>query len=111
MKRTTILVILGSIACFAMPKPMFLKTFIGAYKAPAGSALSKAMCTACHPSNKGGPVNAYGRDVDKALKASGGSELTAGILKKIEALDSDKDGVKNGDELKKGTLPGDEKSK
>jgi len=26
-------------------------------------------------------------------------------------LDSDKDGVKNGDEIKKGTLPGDPKSK
>jgi hypothetical protein len=64
---------------------------------------------ACHV--KGKELNVYGKDVQKAMQEKKTKDLTAEILKSIEKLDSDKDGVSNGDELKAGTLPGDPKSK
>ncbi|MGQ9488800.1 MAG: hypothetical protein ACUVR7_13880 [Armatimonadota bacterium] len=89
--------------------PKMQVVFSKTYPAPKDSALAKAKCTVCHV--KGKELNVYGKDVDKVLKEKKTKELTAEILKSIEKLDSDKDGVSNGDELKAGTLPGDPKSK
>jgi hypothetical protein len=76
-----------------------------------GTDLAKAMpCLVCHdkmPATKTG-LNPYGQD---QAKAAAGKPITAAILRSIEKLDSDKDGVNNLDELKAGTLPGDPKSK
>jgi hypothetical protein len=71
--------------------------------------LKKAGCAVCHIGH-GPKLNAYGEDIKK-LTPKGSKKLTADILKKAESLDSDKDGVKNGAEIKAGSLPGDAKSK
>jgi hypothetical protein len=92
----------------AMALPTFTGVFTGTYHVKADSALGKAKCGACHVGTSKN-LNPFGADLKKAL--AGKKTLTAAILKKVESKDSDKDGVKNGAELKKGTLPGDPKSK
>jgi len=93
----------------ALATPKMQAVFIKTYPAPKDSALAKAKCTVCHV--KGKELNVYGKDLQKALQEKMNKDLTAEILKSIEKLDSDKDSVSNGDELKAGTLPGDPKSK
>ena len=92
----------------AVALPVFTPVFTDLYHPKAGSALAKGSCATCHVGHTKA-LNAYGGDLKKAL--AGSKTLTPAALKKVEALDSDKDGVKNGAELKKGTLPGDPKSK
>ncbi|MGZ6987604.1 MAG: hypothetical protein ACXVH0_01440 [Thermoanaerobaculia bacterium] len=69
----------------------------------------KAKCGTCHtkamPKKGEADVNAYGKDL-LATKKDGKFDFA-----KIEKLDSDKDGVSNIDEIKKGTNPGDPASK
>ena len=69
----------------------------------------KPKCGTCHvkPKPKKGEaeLNPYGKDLF-ATKKDGKFDFA-----KIEKLDSDKDGVKNIDEIKKGTNPGDPASK
>lgn len=106
----SVVLILSSAAALALPG--FIKDFGGVYKIPKGSALEKATCVACHTANGVAKLNAYGEDMKKAMAAlKTGKKLTPEVLKKIEKLDSDKDGVKNITEINKGTLPGDPKSK
>lgn len=92
----------------AVALPTFAPVFTGQYHPKAGSALATANCATCHVGHTKA-LNLYGVDLKKAL--AGSKALTAAALKKVESIDSDKDGVKNGVELKKGTLPGDPKSK
>jgi hypothetical protein len=98
-------------AAVALALPMDVATLRRAYKIPAGSALDKAACVACHKTAAGGALNPYGADAKKALAAAKTKKLTPEILKKLDRLDSDKDKVTNAKELAKGTLPGDPKSK
>ena len=93
----------------ALATPKYLATFWKAYPSVKNTAVGNAKCMVCHV--KGKDLNVYGKDVQKAMQEKKTKELTAEILKSIEKLDSDKDGVSNGDELKAGTLPGDPKSK
>ncbi|MFI5198096.1 MAG: hypothetical protein ACHQJD_05715 [Thermoanaerobaculia bacterium] len=69
----------------------------------------KPKCGTCHvkPKPKKGEeqLNPYGKDY-LATKKDGKFDFA-----KIEKLDSDKDGVSNIDEIKKGTNPGDPASK
>jgi hypothetical protein len=85
------------------------KQFIAAYP-EAKAKLGK--CTTCHtaamPKKDSWDLNAYGKDLydrgfDKATKKYD--------FKKVEGLDSDGDGVKNIDEIKAGTNPGEKASK
>jgi len=84
------------------------KAFVAAYP-DAKAKLGK--CSSCHtaamPKKDTAGVNAYGKDMEKALD----KEKKVYDFKKIEALDSDGDGVKNLDEIKAGTNPGDKASK
>ncbi|NSW77479.1 MAG: hypothetical protein HPY54_00405 [Chthonomonadetes bacterium] len=93
----------------ALATPKYFVVSKKTYPAAPESDLTKAKCTVCHV--KGKELNVYGKDLQKALQEKKTKDLTAEILKSIEKLDSDKDGVSNGDELKAGTLPGDPKSK
>lgn len=70
--------------------------------------LARARCGLCHL--KALPkLNPYGEALGKEM--AGAKKLTPEILSKIEGLDSDGDGVKNGAEIKADTLPGDKSSK
>jgi hypothetical protein len=104
MKRIlTTSVILGfAVAAFSLGS--FLKVAQDTYKFPAGSAAGAAKCSLCHTSKMGGKLNAYGTDVKAALKGS--KTMTPAVLHSVDGLDSNKDGVKNGDALKAGKLPG-----
>ncbi|MCB8931831.1 MAG: hypothetical protein H6534_00150 [Chthonomonadaceae bacterium] len=84
----------------------FSKPFATQYKIDKSSALGKAGCGVCHATAKGGKLNPYGLDLQKAMKVAKTKKLTPEVLKKIESLDSDKDGVKNLDEIKKDRNPG-----
>ncbi len=104
---TTVLALGLTVGALAMPK--YFATFRKTYPVPKDSALMKAKCNTCH--SKGTQLNPYGKDVQKVMQAKKTKDLTAEILKSIEKLDSDKDRVSNGNEIKAGTLPGDPKSK
>jgi hypothetical protein len=113
MKRTAHLA-LGVLAAIGLASTLLAtadaqKQFLAAYPA-AKAKLGK--CTTCHtaalPKKDSWDLNAYGRDLygkgfDKATKKYD--------FKKVEGLDSDGDGVKNSDEIKAGTNPGDKASK
>jgi hypothetical protein len=96
---------LTAAGCAAMALPGFKAPFAEAYGIKKGAKLDS--CVGCHTA--GVKLNVYGADLKKVLEAA--KKLTADLLKKIDTLDSDKDGVKNVDELKKGTNPGDPKDK
>ncbi|HEX3776606.1 MAG TPA: thrombospondin type 3 repeat-containing protein [Polyangiaceae bacterium] len=60
-------------------------------------------CELCHTSGGGTERNGYGRDWQRHKE-----DLAA--FKSIESLDSDGDGISNGDEIRQGSNPGDEAS-
>ncbi len=93
----------------AMSLSSFSKTFDEVYKVKKGSNLSTAACGVCHVKKTGGKLNAYGHDLQVALKAAGAKKVTAEILAKVENLDSNKNGKKNIDEIKGDCNPGAEK--
>ncbi|MDR7543874.1 MAG: hypothetical protein QN120_06470 [Armatimonadota bacterium] len=106
---TALLVVVG-LATWAAAKPDMSATLRTLYTPKDGTDLAKALpCLVCHTAMPGTKtnLNPYAVDLQKAAK---GTYNTA-AFKAIEGLDSDKDGVKNGDELRAGTLPGDSKSK
>jgi hypothetical protein len=107
--RTALVIGLALIPVTAMAAPAFVKTFADVAKPPANSPLAKVGCLACHSAVP--KLNSFGADISKAMKALKTKTFTPAVLKQIESLDSDKDGVKNVAEIKKGTLPGDPKSK
>jgi hypothetical protein len=88
----------------------FTAPFAKTYNLSKDSKLYKARCLTCHTAmkTKTNPLNPYGKDLKEFTKGS--KKLTPELLAKIEGLDSDKDGVKNLQEIKDGTLPGDPKS-
>jgi hypothetical protein len=71
---------------------------------------SKMKCGSCHtkamPKKDDAGVNKFGADINKVKGKDGKYDFAA-----LEKMDSDGDGVSNGDELKKGTNPGDPASK
>jgi mono/diheme cytochrome c family protein len=104
MKRLLTTGIILGFAVAALALGSFSKVAQDTYKFPAGSAAASAKCSLCHGSKMGGKLNAYGTDLKAALKGS--KALTPAVLHGVETLDSNKDGVKNGDALKAGKLPG-----
>lgn len=106
---TTSIAILG-IGAVAMAKTPFVKDFASTYGVDKTTALGQAKCAACHV-GKSAKVNAYGADLQVAMRKEDTKVLTGSVLKKVEGLDSDKDGKNNLEEIKAGTLPGDAKSK
>jgi Bacterial TSP3 repeat len=71
---------------------------------------SKVKCGSCHtkamPKKGEADVNKFGADLNKMKGKDGKYDFVA-----LEKMDSDGDGASNGDELKKGTNPGDPASK
>jgi hypothetical protein len=106
MKRFATVIGLSGLAAMAFALSSYSKVFNEAYKVGKDSHLAKAACGVCHVSAKGGKLNAYGLDVQTVMKAAGTKKMSADILKKVDGMDSDKDGVKNGDEIGKDRMPG-----
>jgi len=103
-----IFLLVGSTALFATMDN--LKAFNEKYP-EAKAKLGK--CTTCHvkplPKKDDHESNAYGKDVKTTMDPK--DPKKAPDFAKIEQKDSDGDGVKNIDEIKKGTNPGDKESK
>lgn len=106
MKRAALTAVVSMVAVGAMALATFVGVFNSTYKVPKDSPLGKAGCMVCHMTAKGGKLNPYGADLAKQTHPAGGKKLTAEMLKKIEGLDSDGDGMSNADEIAKGRLPG-----
>ena len=106
MRRFVGVATLLALAGIALALGTYTKVFNTHYKVATDSALGKATCTVCHVSKTDMKVNPYGADLAAAMKQEKTKKLTPAILVKVEALDSDKDGVKNVDEIKKGRFPG-----
>ena len=106
MKKTVFILTTLGLFVFALATGSHMKVFGETYKVKAGSALGDAKCMVCHMTAKGGKLNPYGKDLQAALKKAETKKMTAEILKSVEGLDSNKDGVKNGDSIKKDKLPG-----
>ena len=87
------------------------KAFVEKYP-DAKAKLGK--CTTCHvkplPKKEDHESNAYGKDLAKAV-VDAKAEQKSYDFAKVEGMDSDGDGVKNIDEIKAGTNPGDPNSK
>jgi len=98
-------------ATAALALPSFLTDFKKLASPKAGTALAKESCGICHNGMKIKEFNPYGADLKKEMDAAKTKKITPEILAKIANKDSDGDGVKNGDEIKAGTLPGDKNSK
>jgi hypothetical protein len=102
MKRVFSSVIVCVIVTAAMAHPAYVGVFKTKYNISATSALGKAKCQVCHSTGK--KLNAYGLDLKKVT--DGASKLTPEMLAKIEGLDSNKNGVKNIDDIKADKNPG-----
>ena len=116
MKSTTkgVLAVFGSLAIGStllatMPTQ---KAFTDKYP-DAKAKLGK--CTTCHvkplPKKEDHESNAYGKDLAAKAVVDPKAEQKTYDFSKVEGLDSDGDGVKNIDEIKAGTNPGDPASK
>jgi hypothetical protein len=115
MKKTTIAVSVLVAFCAATTLLGNLdnqKAFVTKYP-DAKASLGK--CSTCHvkslPKKEDHEMNPYGKDVQTKAVVDPKAEKKTYAFEKIESLDSDGDGVKNIDEIKAGTNPGDPKSK
>lgn len=106
MKRLLATCIILGLVTMAMALSAFSKVFADKYHVKEGSNLAKAGCAVCHVGAKGGKLNAYGKDIQSVMKDAGVKKLTPAILTKVEGLDSNKNGTKNIDEIKKDVNPG-----
>lgn len=103
------LLLLG-LAAIAMTFPAYNKEFKSSYDLKKDGSLIRASCAACHI-GKTKKLNPYGLDLKDAKKREKAKTLTGSVLKKVEGVDSDKDGVSNLKEIEADTLPGDPTSK
>lgn len=101
-----LIVALASLSGSALAEPEFVDTFIAHYKLAADSPLAAQSCALCHVSDSDFAFNPYGKDIKAELAASGAKSVTDAVLVKVDALDSNGDGVLNGAEIAAGNAPG-----
>jgi hypothetical protein len=115
MKKTTMAV--SALLAFCVGTTLLAnldnqKSFVAKYP-DAKASLGK--CTTCHvkslPKKEEHELNPYGKDLLAKAAVDPKAEKKEFKFEKVEALDSDGDGVKNIDEIKAGKNPGDPKSK
>ena len=106
MKRTLFIMSLVGLGAIALSTTASWKVFEAKYHIPVDSKLGTAKCQICHIGKKGGKLNAYGKDLQVAMKAESTKKLTPELLAKIESLDSLKDGQTNIAKIKADTNPG-----
>ena len=105
MRKTLFTLVACGITVLATASATFVGVFNSTYKVDKSSKLGKAGCMVCHTSAKGGKLNAYGKDLDVAVKAAKTKKLTPALLKSIEGKDSNGDGKTNGANIKAGEMP------
>ena len=115
MKKTTLAVCVLTAVCAATTLLANLdnqKAFVAKYP-DAKASLGK--CSTCHvkplPKKEDHESNPYGKDLLAKAAVDPKAAKKEFKFEKVEGLDSDGDGVKNVDEIKAGTNPGDPKSK
>lgn len=108
--RFVSLMMFAGLAAIAVSKVAFVKDFADTYGVKKTSVLGKAKCSVCHVAGKS-KLNAYGLDLQAAMRAEKTKVLTGSVMKKVEGIDSDKDAKTNLEEIQADTLPGDPKSK
>ncbi len=97
----------GSMTLGALALPAAVTKFDKLYEVKEGSKLHKAKCMVCHETKMGGKkLNAYGKDIQAALRKAGTKKVTEEILKSVEQLDSAKAGKTNLHRIKADQLPG-----
>lgn len=106
MKRTMTATLLLGIGAIGMSLGNYNAMFHKTYDLKATTTVGKANCLACHEKKSGGKLNSYGADLQKAMKAASAKKLTVDILKKVEGLDSNKNGKTNLEDIKADVLPG-----
>ena len=115
MKKTTMAV--SALLAFCVGTTLLAnldnqKAFVAKYP-DAKASLGK--CSTCHqkslPKKEDHELNPFGKDILGKAAVDPKAAKKEFKFEKVEALDSDGDGVKNGDEIKAGTNPGDPKSK
>lgn len=106
MKR--MLGLLGALGLAAVAAAFltFEKPFYAHYGVKTGSKIDNMKCMPCHTKATGGKLNPYGLDMQAALKAQNTKKLTPAVLNAIDKMDSDKDGMQNGEEIRKDRNPG-----
>ena len=86
--------------------PEYLDVFNKKYDIKSSSNLGKARCLICHKSMDGGTRNVFGKDVEAFVKKLKVQGVTDEVLIQVEPLDSNKNGIKNIDEILADHLPG-----
>ena len=106
MKRLLTVAAVLSTTMLAFGVVASMKLFDTVYKIGPDAKLHEAKCLVCHTSPKGKTLNPYGKDLEAVMKAKGTKKLSEDILRSVEKLDSDKDGMSNIDEIKADRMPG-----
>ena len=107
MFRMVATVALAATATVAMAMPTFMTDVYKTYKVKPGGIVAKAACSLCHADAKNHKIlNPYGNDLKAAMAKAGVKTVNAAVLKAVDGLDSNKDGVKNGASLGADKLPG-----
>ncbi|GMV37528.1 MAG: hypothetical protein AMXMBFR61_20360 [Fimbriimonadales bacterium] len=101
--RNAFVLLTCCMAAAALARIGYVKLFQDTYN-PTGE-LAKLKCETCHVA-KTNKLNPYGQAQADAIKKAKAKSLTAEILKSLDKLDSDKDGLSNLDEIKAGRNPG-----
>lgn len=103
MRRSVLLIFLVLLGAQAFATPDILEDF----KKATGK--TNADCKVCH--TKPPERNPFGKAVGKALNATNDGVLSKEVFALLAKEDADGDGVSNGEEIEKGSLPGDANSK
>ena len=106
LTRSILSTLFLSVVALACAMPEYLDAFNKKYDIKSSSLLGKSKCMICHASMDGGTRNLYGKDVEASLKKLKAKRVNDLVLIGVEPLDSNKNGIKNIDEIQADQLPG-----
>jgi uncharacterized membrane protein len=103
LRRTLVAFSFCLVAGSCQAYPAFYDVLVKQYGFAPESSAAKAKCQVCHD-GKPPKLNLFGKQVKPVVPQD--FVLTAVVLGKVADQDADSDGLTNGDELKRGQLPG-----
>jgi uncharacterized membrane protein len=107
MKRALLPLSLTLCSAVSLASGEYMDTFLSHYGLNDVAEFGERSCGICHVSDSDFAFNPYGKDMRKAFTDTGATEVTEALLVSLEGLDSDGDGVSNGEEITAKTFPGD----